>query len=431
MKPARKSTMKITLRAANTHFEANGTRILFPGFLKIYGSNAEESSPLPAMAESDLCHAQKITAEEHRTRPPARFSEATLIQKLEAQGIGRPSTYASIISTLYERNYMRQKNNALIPTFTGIAVIQLLEKHFERYINYTFTADMEKILDEIAEGARDNIAYLRQFYQGKSGLQQIALDKKTEIDANAMRLIALPQLDSGYEVRVGRYGPYVIHNEKSEEIHVSIPEDVAPADLTSAMLEELLEHQRKGPTPITHDPQTSKPIYLLTGRYGPYLPLGESDEEPKPKRASVPAEYKSKEITPEIALMLLSLPRSLGAHPDSKEEIIATRGRFGPYIQHGSETRSLKKGDDVYSITHQRAVELFAEPKSTRAAPRSRLIRELGTDSKRNELVALYDGKYGPYLKVGKKNIALPDEMRTAEMLKKLDLAAVADIIKK
>ena len=430
MKAGVKRGMKVMLRAANTRFEATGTRVVFPGFLKIYGDDRLGETLLPAMNEGDRCHAQEIAIESHTTRPPARFTEAALIQQLEARGIGRPSTYASIISTLYDRGYVYEKNHALIPTFTGIAVVQLLETHFNKYVEYSFTSDMERVLDEIAVGQRDNIAYLRTFYSDADGLEQMATKKEQEIDAESMRIVSLPQFDPNYQIRIGRYGPYVVHKQDGEEFHASIPQDIAPGDLTVDMLRELIENQRKGPQAIAQDPESNKPIYLLTGRYGPYLQIGENDDEPKPKRASVPKEYKPSDVTPEIALKLLSLPRSLGAHPKDGEEIIANRGRFGPYIKHGSDTRSLKKGDDVYTIELDRAVELLATPKAAAAAARrSQLIRELGKEGKSNQTVGLYNGKYGAYLKVGTKNIPLPEEMRTPEALEKLDLEAVKSVI--
>lgn len=425
MKAGLRSSMKVTLSVANTRFEATGVRIIFPGFLKVYGTGEEKSGGLPVMKEGDACTARELSTEAHSTRPPARFTEATLIQRLEALGIGRPSTYASIISTLYDRGYVREKNQTLIPTFVGVAVVQLLESHFGKYIEYSFTSDMEKALDEIAVGQRDNLAYLRQFYSHADGLAETVVKKEREIDSDAMRAVRWWQFDSAYEVRVGRYGPYVLYKTETEELHASIPEEIAPADLTIETIQQLIESQRAGPTAIIRDPESGKPVYLLTGRYGPYLQVGESDEDPKPKRVSVPKEYQSNQVTSEIASKILSLPRTLGVHPEDGEEVVATRGRYGPYITHGSDTRSLKKQDDVYTITLSRALELLATPRGT--ARRSQMIRELGKVKK--GVVQLYNGTYGAYLKVGKKNIPLPEEMRTPEALAKLNLEMVKEII--
>lgn len=430
MKAGIKRSMKAILVVANARFEASGTRVIFPGFLKIYGDgSARNDAILPEMKKGDACRSTEIVTESHTTRPPARFTEAGLIQELEKLGIGRPSTYASIISTLYDRGYARERNQTLIPTFTGIAVIQLLERHFDHYIDYSFTSEMEKALDEIAVGERDNLDYLQQFYsKPNDGLADMAAKKEQEIDADLMRTISLPRCDEHYQIRIGRYGPYVVSKveDGKEEVHASIPEDIAPGDLQIETLRELIENQRKGPVAITTDPETNKPVYLLTGRYGPYLQIGESDEEPKPKRVSIPREHKPSEVTTELALKLLSLPRTLGVSPDDNEAVIANRGRFGPYIQHGSNTRSLKKGDDVYTVTLSRALELLAVPKG--ATRRSQMIRELGKTAA-GKSVGLYDGRYGAYLKVGNKNVPLPDELRTPEKLEKLDLAIVKDII--
>lgn len=215
---------------------------------------------------------------------------------------------------------------------------------------------------------------------------------------------------------------------EKEAVHASIPEDIAPGDLHTETLEELIENQRKGPTSIATDPESGKPIYLLTGRYGPYLQVGEvTDEEPKPKRASVPREHKPNEVGEELALKILSLPRTLGVHSEDGKEVIANRGRFGPYIKHGDDTRSLKKDDDVYTVTLSRALELLSIPK-TRSRRAPKLIRELGKTSG-GKSVGLYDGRYGAYLKVGTKNVSLPEELRTPEKLEKLDLAAVKGVI--
>lgn len=432
MKAGLKRSMKAILAVANARFEASGTRVVFPGFLKIYGDgSARSESVLPEMEAGDVCRATEVATESHTTRPPARFTEAGLIQELEKLGIGRPSTYASIISTLYDRGYIHERNQTLIPTFTGIAVIQLLERHFDRYIDYSFTSEMEKALDEIAVGKRNNIDYLRLFYsKPNDGLADTAIKKEQQIDANLMRTVSLPRCDERYQIRIGRYGPYVVSKVagEKEEMHASIPEELAPGDLHTETLRELIENQRKGPTPITTDPESGKSVYLFTGRYGPYLQIGEQDEESevKPKRTSVPRTYKPSEVTAELALKLLSIPRTLGNHPDDGETVIANSGRFGPYIQHGSDTRSLKKEDDVYTIALPRALKLLSIPKG--APRRSQMIRELGKTPS-GKSVGLYEGRYGAYLKVGTKNVPLPEEFRTPEKLEKLDLSAIKEII--
>lgn len=434
MKPAIKRGMKVQISVDSALFEATGIRTIFAGFLRVYGAvssnkTADSERILPALTEGDVCTAESMEQQEHTTRPPARFTEAALIQKLEAEGIGRPSTYASIIATLHERGYVRRERTTLIPTFTGIAVIQLLENHFSQFIDYSFTSNMEAMLDEIARGERDNIAYLDTFYNGKKGLEQSVKQKEIEIDPETIRKISLPQIDAICEVRIGRYGTYIVKKEdNNEEIHASIPEEIAPADLKSDNVLELIQRQKEGPTAIGYDPDTKQPVYLLTGRYGYYFQLGDGDADgEKPKRASLPREYKPSEVTLEIALQLLSLPRVIGIHPDTKKEIIANRGRFGAYIAHDKDTRSLKKEDDVFTVGLARALALLAIPKGSSRRPT--LIRNLGKLAGKKEEIALYSGRYGAYLKMGTKNIALPADLRTPENIEKLDLKMIEHLL--
>ena len=488
MKPAIKRGMKVRIAAGNARFEATGLRIIFLGYMRAYftdiskvgagkpapaataadgaGAADKPDAPtaadaperiLPPLQEGDTCTPQAITPEAHHTRPPSRFSEAALIQRLEAEGIGRPSTYASIISTLYDRGYARKTNGALVPTLTGIAVIQLLERHFSKYIDYGFTAGMEQVLDEIARGEGDWLKYLQQFYLSNDGLKQSVGAKDSEIDAESTRKINIPMLNDRYQVRIGRYGPYIIYRDpdappapapaakkpaaaakkppagkKKEDdgaVHVSIPEECAPADLKSDYVDELITTQNKGPSPLGTDPATGKPVYLLTGRYGPYVQLGEVEEgsDEKPRRASVTKEHKASELTLETALQLLSLPRTLGQHPETGKDVIANRGRFGPYLIHDTDTRSLKKDDNVYTITLERALAVLAQPKATRrGAPQ--VLKQLGK-SKKGKTVTLHSGRYGPYLKVGTKNISLPAELSKPEKLSELTLEMVESLL--
>lgn len=278
---------------------------------------------------------------------------------------------------------------------------------------------MEQTLDDIAEGKQQSVPYLTQFFLGEKGLQNQIAKKDKKIDADEARRIKLfpNQDDSDFELRVGRFGPYVVKKKKKgeEDIRASVPEDVFPSDLTSDKVHEILTISEKGPQPIGLDPKTGKNIYVLLGRFGPYVQVGEITEEaPKPRRASIPPEISSQHITLEQALHLLTLPRELGAHPETKTMIIANKGRFGPYVQHGDIFRSLRKEDDVFTITLERALEVLAEERKSRRG--STLLRELGQHPKSKKMIGLYEGKYGPYLKIGTKNFGIPKETDSTKL---------------
>jgi DNA topoisomerase-1 len=436
MADAKKRSLGVKIRVGQAVFNATGNRIIFPGFLRVYVEGKDNPDAaledkevlLPPLEEGDTLSVQDLSAERHQTKPPARYTEASLVQQLEKRGIGRPSTYASIIATLYERSYIRRQDKALAPTFTGMAVVELLEDHFQELVEYSFTRNMENALDEIAYGQRDSQQYLQQFYYGESGLLTRVEQRESEIKPEQSRSIALPQLSEHQTVKIGRYGAYIIHHEGDDEIHASIPEEYTPADLDENDIRELIEIQKNGPAPLGQHPETEQNIYCLTGRYGPYLQLGETPEDgTKPKRASLPKGVKPSEVDIPLAVRLLSLPRTLGVHPESEKEVVANIGRFGPFVVCDGEYRSLKKGDDVYEITLDRALELLAEEKKGRRG--ATLLKDLGQDPKKKRKVAVYDGRYGPYIKAGTKNYSLPDEKRTPEAIEQLTMEDVQEII--
>jgi len=426
MAEARKLSVssKIEAKAGNDSvlFNATGSRILFPGFLRAYveGSDDPEAKLedreviLPEMKEGDSVSAGLIEALSHTTKPPARFTEASLVQQLEKEGIGRPSTYASIIDTILDRGYARKLGNALVPTFTGVAVMQLLENHFENLVDYKFTSEMEESLDEIAEGKREYLPYLKQFFSGKAGLAEQVKAQEKKIDPNVSRTVQLDHL-KGVEVKIGRYGAYVVKpgTQSKEEIHATIPDDIAPGDLTETQVEDLLIASEKGPQSMGKDPKTGMDVYCLSGRYGPYVQLGEvTEEKPKPRRASLLKGMDPKTITLEKALELLSLPRELGIHPEKQKPVVTNLGRFGPYVMCDGDFRSLKKDDNVFTITFDRAMELLREEKRARRGAQA--IREVG---KHEDLaVEIFDGKYGMYVKWGKINATLPKELKPEEI---------------
>ena len=437
MAEAKKLAVSVRIGADDAVFSASGNRILFPGFLRVYVEGKDDPEAaledkevlLPSLSEGDRLDLAKLETDRHETKPPARYTEASLVQRLEREGIGRPSTYASIISTIYERGYIRRQGTSLVPTFTGMAVVQLLESHFDDLVDYGFTSSMEAALDQIAYGEKDPKGYLQEFYFGKDGLKEEVERRESEISPEKSRTVALPQLKEHQAVKVGRYGPYIVHNEGDESIHASIPEEYAPADLSEEDITELIEIQKRGPEPLGPHPETGENIYCLTGRYGPYVQLGEATEEnPKPKRAGVPKGIKPSEVTEELAVKLLSLPRNLGVHPETGEEVVANVGRFGPFVVSNGEFRSLKAGDDVYEVTLDRALELLAEEKKG-GRRRSKLLKELGEDTKKKRKLAVYDGKYGPYIKAGTKNVGLPEDKKTAEAIEKLTLEEAIKIV--
>ena len=441
MAEAKKSQISVRIGVNGAEFAAGGVRIVFPGFLRVYVEGKDDPDAalddkevfLPALEEGIELDLNSLESLSHETKPPARFTEASLVQRLEKEGIGRPSTYASIINTLFERGYVRRQGSALVPTFTGVAVVQLLERHFQSLIKYRFTSEMEQALDEIAVGKRNSLQYLEHFYHGdedQEGLLKQVERRESEIEPEESRTIILPQLDESTEIKVGRYGPYIVHqpSDRKEQVHASIPEEIAPAELTEKDIAELIELQKHGPTPLGEHPETGDNIYCLTGRYGPYVQLGEkSEENPKPKRASLPKGVSPREVTLEDAVKYLSLPRTLGVHPETGKEIQANIGRFGPFVVHDGDFRSLKKGDDVYTVDLTRALEILAEEKKGKGG--SKMLRDLGEDPASGKKIALYDGKYGPYLKVGTKNVRLPDEKKEKDALDSLTLEEASRIV--
>ncbi len=398
-------------------FGASGSRILFPGFLRAYveGSDDPEAALedreviLPEMKQGDSVTLTGMNSLTHTTKPPARFTEASIVQQLEKEGIGRPSTYASIIDTILNRGYVRKLGNALVPTYTGIAVIQLLENYFENLVDYKFTSSMEQSLDEIAEGRLEYLPYLKGFYSGKDGLAAQVIKQEKKIDPNESRTVKLDQI-TDVEVKIGRFGAYVIKpgTKGKDEIHATIPDDIAPGDLTSQQVEDLIIISEKGPQSMGKHPETGQDIYVLSGRFGPYVQLGEvTEEKPKPKRASLAKGMDPKTITLDDAVTLLLLPREVGIHPVKDKPIIANVGRFGPYVMCDGDFRSLKKEDSPYTVTFERAMQLLNEEKKSRRG--AQVLREVGKHEEAT--IEVMDGKFGVYLKWGDVNATVPKDV--------------------
>jgi DNA topoisomerase I len=416
MADARLTYLTAQIQADDAVFRASGKRIDFAGFFRAYveGSDDPEAAledreePLPALRRGDALTLRALEALRHETQPPARYTEATLVKTLESEGIGRPSTYASIIGTIIDRGYVERQGTQLVPTFTAFAVTTLLERHFPHLVDTRFTARMEEQLDEIAEGEAAWLPYLRDFFSGPRGLEEAVQRGEQEIDPREASTVVLEGLPA--RVRIGRFGPFVEKGDGDGTVTASLPEGVAPADLSPEEVERLVRAKTEGPDVLGVDPETRRPVLLLQGRFGPYVQLGEATEaEPKPKRASLPKGMNPADVTLELALRWLSLPRTLGRHPETGEEVKAGIGRFGPFVVAGNDFRSLQKGDDVYTVGLGRALELLAQPKGGRGTRKSpEPIRTLGAHPADGEPVTLWEGRYGPYVKHGEVNASLP-----------------------
>ncbi|MFI4873801.1 MAG: type I DNA topoisomerase [Blastopirellula sp. JB062] len=432
MADARGFRIAITLAGGGAKFYVSGKTIEFPGFLRAYveGSDdpdaelADRETLLPAMKQGQQVDKDQFEPKSHTTQPPSRYSEASLTRTLEEKGIGRPSTYASIIDTILDREYVFKKGTALAPTWLGFAVAKLLEEHLPKLIDYQFTAKMEDDLDAISRGEAEQNAYLREFYFGQNehGLKEIVQGKIKDVDARVVNSISLGAPQEGefrdeVVVRVGRYGPFVEQGERRG----SIPADLAPDEVTLEKALELLNKAQLGDEPLGVDPATNRPVFIKTGRFGDYVQLGviETDEETKekPKNASLLKGMQASDVTLEIALKLLSLPREVGQHPESKEPIVAQNGRFGPYIKCGSDTRSL--GDvSPLEVTLEQSLALLAQPKTSgrgRAAPKEP-IKTFEASPVTEEPIKLLEGRYGPYLNDGQTNASLPKGVTVEEV---------------
>jgi len=427
----------------DAEFAASGKIIDFPGFMRAYVEGSDDPNAaledqevrLPQLAEGTALRATELLPKGHQTQPPARFTEASLVKALEEMGVGRPSTYASIIGTIQDRGYVWKKGSALVPSFVAFSVVTLLEQHFADLVDYAFTARMEDDLDEIASGDEEAIPWLRRFYfgNGREGLHDLVHNRLGEIDAREVNSIPLAwgdaengdgdgSADGQIIVRVGRYGPYLQRGEET----VSIPEDMAPDELTPERAEELLAAP-SGDRELGQDPDTGLPVYVRAGRFGPYVQLGEmQDGAEKPKTASLFKDMSPETVTIDDALRLLSLPRVLGTHPEDGEEIVALNGRYGPYIKKGTDTRSLDAEAQLFSIDLDAALALLAEPKRRRgqraaAAP----LRELGDDPVTGSPVVVKDGRFGPYVTDGTSNASL----RKGDTVEEITLERAAELL--
>ncbi|MCP4754806.1 MAG: type I DNA topoisomerase [Proteobacteria bacterium] len=422
MVDARQVHVKAVLEVEEALFQAKGKRIEFPGFFRAYveGSDDPEAAieskeiVLPDLKPDETLKCRELESIGHETKPPARYTEASLVKKLETEGIGRPSTYASIIDTIVERGYVQISTNTLVPSFTAFAVTNLMEKHFSDLVDAGFTARMEQVLDDIATGETDWQPYMKKFFLGKKGLENKTLEKTEQIPPAEYRAVEFKDIKA--KICIGRYGPYIeTQNDDDQKITASIPKDMAPADLDQEAVELIVLQQAKSSEEIGIHPESSQPVFLLHGTYGPYLQLGQVEEgKAKPKRVTLPKGMKESEVDIDTALALLSLPRVIGEHAETKAKISAGISRYGSYIVHddpkqGKDYRSLTAEDSVISVTLDRAMEILSVPKRSRKKA-AEPVRVLGDHPDDGAPINVFVGPYGPYVKHQKLNAAIPKD---------------------
>jgi DNA topoisomerase I len=426
-------------RSTRAELTASGTVITFRGFIAAYeeGRDAdrydkdgkdEKDARLPVVAEGDVVVTDEVTAEGHETTPPPRYTEASLVKALEERGIGRPSTYAATISTITDRGYVDRRGQALVPTWLAFSVVRLLEDNLPRLVDYDFTAEMENDLDRIASGSQDRVDWLARFYRGDDANERPGLKNLVEglgdIDARAVNSI---DIGDGITLRVGRYGPYLetaAADGEEEGRRASVPDDVAPDELTVELARELLERQADDGRELGTDPATGHTIIVKNGRFGPYVTevLPEDDDaaeaassgkkparkkaKAKPRTGSLLKSMQLETVDLDQALKLLSLPRVVGTDPEGVE-ITAQNGRYGPYLKKGTDSRSLESEDQIFDITLEQALAIYAQPKTRRGATARPPLRELGTDPVSEKPVVVKDGRFGPYVTDGTTNATL------------------------
>jgi len=444
MADARGTTVSIRINGSaatgeDVVFATSGRTITFPGFLRAYVETVEDTSSeqaddaesrLPNLSEGQALTATELTPEGHSTNPPARYSEPSLVKQLEELGIGRPSTYASIIKTIQDRGYVWKKGSALVPSWVAFSVVGLLEHHFGRLVDYDFTAAMEDELDAISSGNLTRNAWLTGFYFGDGasaegsvakagGLKKLVGVNLEEIDARTINSIPLFTDSEGREavVRVGRYGPYMERptgetdaEGKPKSQRANLPEDLPPDELTEEIAEKLFAVPQEGRT-LGTDPVTGHEIVAKEGRFGPYVTEVLPEDAPKkakPRTGSLFKDMTVEAVTLDDALRLLSLPRLVGTDPESGAEITAQNGRYGPYLKKGTDSRSLTSEEQLFTVTLDEALEIYKQPKQRgRSAAATPPLRELGKDSATDKPMVIKDGRFGPYVTDGETNASL------------------------
>ena len=435
MADAKLTMLNTEISVGDAIFKSSGKTIDFAGFFRAYVEGSDDPSAaleqqeviLPNLLVGSSLNIVKNEIIPHETKPPSRYTEAALVKILEKEGIGRPSTYASIIGTIVDRGYAQISSNSLAPTFTAFAVTALLEEHFPELVDTTFTAKMESSLDEISSGNLEWLPYLETFYKGKNGLEIKVQKTEGNIDGKAYRQVDFDDLPC--VVRIGSNGPWLEGtklDDSGNEIQAkgNLPMDITPGDLDKKKVDQILS----GPSDLGQDPKSGEKVFLRFGPYGPYVQLGNNENnQEKPRRASLPKELKTDDLTLEQALELLSLPRLLGEHPEGGI-IEADRGRFGPYVrwiknEKDSENRSLKKEDNVFTVDLKRALEVLSMPKLGRGG--REVLKDLGKPDGSKDKIQIFNGPYGMYAKYGKVNVSLPKDTD----LEKLSLDEVLNLL--
>ncbi|MFI7482824.1 type I DNA topoisomerase [Kocuria sp. M1R5S2] len=477
MADAKGSTASVRLGATSSsgrdaEFSASGTVITFRGFLAAYEEGRDDDPAtdkdggkdgkdgdkrLPRMAEGDRLSASDVEADGHRTSPPPRYTEASLVKVLDELGIGRPSTYAAVISTIMDRGYVRVRGSALIPSWTAFSVVRLLEEHFSDYVDYDFTAEMEEGLDRISRGEEDSTDWLQDFYFGstghENGLKPI-VDDLGEIDARAVN--SIPVTDD-ITLRVGKFGPYLetagaVDPETGEiaaPVRANVPEDLAPDELTPEKARELIETGKADGRELGVDPETGRTIVAKDGRYGPYvtevIPEPTAEElaaqpveyykngkpkppkkpvREKPRTASLLSSMSLQDVTLADALKLLSLPRVLGTDAEGTE-ITVQNGRFGPYLKKGTDSRSLQSEEQLFTVTLDEALKIYAQPKQRGRGAAKPPLADLGTDQITERPMVIKDGRFGPYITDGETNVTVP----RAESVEQITAARASQLL--
>ena len=423
MKSAKLLKTNVEISDGKAMFDAHGKVIEFPGFLKVYVEDIDDpkkerddkESILPPMQEGESVTGKDFTPNQHFTKPSPRFTEATLIKELEALGIGRPSTYAAIMGNIQNRGYARKVNGALIPTFTAYAVVQFLESNFTDMVNLQYTADLENTLDAISRNEMKSEDFLTQFYKGENGTAGLEALLENEVDKEKSRTIMELKDDSGktITVKIGRYGVYI----QDGETNTTLPDDSIPSELNFKNALISLQKKAEGPTELCSHPDSGEPVLFKDGRFGPYIQCGD-------KMKSLLPGMTQAEVTPEIALKLIALPKDLGKHPESGDMVKSDIGRYGPYIRCGKTTRSVIAPDSILDLSLNRAVEILATEKTKAGA---RVIKELGIDPKTQMAIEIKDGRYGAYVTDGKINATLPKETTSDEVTLDIALQLIAD----
>ncbi len=402
MASAKLKQTTITIKNQKAEFRANGQMILFPGYMKVYVEGkdnpnkdlANKERILPTLEIEEKLSCKTLDSDSHSTKPPARFTEASLVKTLEENGIGRPSTFASILATIVRRGYVDRKSGKLSPTYLGLAVTQLLENHFTNLVSKEFTVKMEDGLDEVSRGELDAVPFMTNFYRGGGrfvGLEKM-LDEKVDIPA-ACTITVPEEISDSTEGRIGRYGPYLRRGDDTR----SIPDDIYMGDLNIETIEKIFKEETKEDEPLGDDPNTGDAIWIKKGPYGHYVQLGDTKT-----RKGIPKNFSLSEVNLEYALKLLSLPREVGVHPETNEKITADYGRYGPYIKCGKQNASLRGKETPLDISLDKSIELLANRNKT-----SSEIKTLGEHPKTGETLVVKDGRYGPYVSDGKVNASL------------------------